>query len=108
LQYLKSKSFAPEADSKERDCVQHRSKGYYLLNGLLRKQTKPALGKIDKVVPPPKDRANLIRAIHIDTGHFGVHKTHSLLEPTYFGSGMFVQIRRSVFVHGMRSRKGKL
>jgi hypothetical protein len=70
LQYLKSKSFAPEADSKERDRVQHRSKGYFFLNGLLRKQTNPALGKIDKVVPPPKDRANLIRAIHIDTGHF--------------------------------------
>jgi hypothetical protein len=36
LHYLKRKSFAPEADSKERDRVQHRSKGYYFLNGLLR------------------------------------------------------------------------
>jgi hypothetical protein len=44
----------------------------------------PLTGKIDKVVPPPRERTNLIRAIHIEAGHFGVHKTHSLLEPTYF------------------------
>jgi hypothetical protein len=38
----------------------------------------------------------LIRAIHIEVGHFGVHKTHSLLEPTYFWSGIFAQVRKEV------------
>ena len=38
----------------------------------------------------------MIRAIHIEVGHFGVHKTHSLLEPTYFWSGMFAQVRKEV------------
>jgi hypothetical protein len=62
----------------------------------LKKRTSPLTGKIDKVVPPPQERTNLIRAIHIEVGHFGVHKTHSLLEPTYFWSGMFAQVRKEV------------
>jgi hypothetical protein len=38
----------------------------------------------------------LIRAIHIEVGNFEVHKTFSLLEPTYFWSGMFAQVRKEV------------
>ena len=96
LQFVKDKTFGPEVDAAERDRIQHRAKGYYILNGLLRKRVKQGSGKIDKVVPPPKDRANLIRAIHIEAGHFGVHKTYSLLEPTYFWSGMFTQVQKEV------------
>ena len=67
------------------------------MNRLLRKRSSSSLtGKIDRVVPAPKERVNLIRAIHIDVGHFGVQKTYSLLEPTYFWSGMFSQIRDEV------------
>jgi hypothetical protein len=66
------------------------------MNKLLRKRTSPLTGKIDKVVPPSQERTNLIRAIHKEAGHFGVHKTHSLLEPTYFWSGMFAQVRKEV------------
>jgi hypothetical protein len=66
------------------------------MNNLLRKRTSPHAGRIDKVVPPPKERVNLIQAIHIEVGPFGVHKTHSLLEPTYFWSGMFAQVRKEV------------
>jgi hypothetical protein len=66
------------------------------MNKLLRKRTSPLTGKIDKVVPPPLERTNLICAIHIEAGHFGVHKTHSLLEPTYFWSGMFAQVRKEI------------
>jgi hypothetical protein len=66
------------------------------MNNLLRKRTSPNAGRIDRVVPPPNERVNLIRAVHIEVGHFGVHKTHSLLEPTYFLSGMFAQVRKEV------------
>jgi hypothetical protein len=96
LQYLRDKTFEEGASAQERDRVQHRAKGYYFMNNLLRKRTSPHAGKIDKVVPPPKERVNLIRAVHIEVGHFGVHKTHSLLEPTYFWSGMFAQVRKEV------------
>jgi hypothetical protein len=85
LRYLRDKTFEEGASAQERDRVQHRAKGYYFMNNLLRKRTSPTARRIDKVVPPPKDRVNLIRAIHIEVGHFGVHKTFSLLEPTYLG-----------------------
>jgi hypothetical protein len=97
LQYLRDKTFEEGASAQERDRVQHRAKGYYFMNSnLLRKRTSPHTGRIDKVVLPPKERVNLIRAIHIEVGHFGVHKTHSLLEPTYFWSGMFAKVRKEV------------
>jgi hypothetical protein len=96
LRYLRDKTFEEGASAQERDRVQHRAKGYYFMNKLLRKRTSPLTGKIDKVVPPPQKRTNLIRAIRIEAGHFGVHKTHSLLEPTYFWSGMFAQVRKEV------------
>jgi hypothetical protein len=96
LRYLRDKTFEEGASAQERDRVQHRAKGYYFMNKLLRKRTSPLTGKIDKVVPPPRERTNLIRAIYIEAGHFGVHKTHSLLKPTYFWSGMFAQVRKEV------------
>jgi hypothetical protein len=89
LRYLRDKTFEEGASAQGRDRVQHRAKGYCFMNKLLRKRTSPLTGNIDKVVPLPQERTNLIRAIHIEAGHFGVHKTHSLLEPTYFWSGMF-------------------
>jgi hypothetical protein len=96
LRYLRDKTFEEGAGAQERDRVQHRAKDYYFMNNLLRKRTSPNAGKIDRVVPPPNERVNLIRAVHIEVGHFGVHKTHSLLEPTYFWSGMFAQVRKEV------------
>jgi hypothetical protein len=96
LWYLRDKTFEEGASAQERDRVQHRAKGYYFMNNFLRRRTSPHAGRFDKVVPPPKDRVNLIRAIHIEVGHFGVHKTFSLLKPTYFWSGMFAQVRKEV------------
>jgi hypothetical protein len=96
LRYLRHKTFEEGASAQERDRVQYRAKGYYFMNNLSRKRTSPSVGKIDKVVPPPNERVNLIRAVHIEVGHFEVHKTHSLLEPTYFWSGMFAQVRKEV------------
>jgi hypothetical protein len=96
LRYLRDKTFEEGASAQERDCVQHKAKDYYFINNILRKRTSSTAGRIDKVVPPPKDRVNLIRAIHVEVGHFGVHKTFSVLEPTYFWSGMFAQVRKEV------------
>jgi hypothetical protein len=51
---------------------------------------------VDKIVPEPHLRANLIRATHLDTGHFGIKKTYSLLEPVYIWAGMYEQVRFEV------------
>jgi hypothetical protein len=54
------------------------------------------LAGVDKIVPEPHLRANLIRATHLDTGHFGIKETNSLLEPVYIWAGMYEQVRFEV------------
>jgi hypothetical protein len=51
---------------------------------------------VDKIVPEPHLQANLIRATHSDTGHFGIKKSYSLLEPVYTWAGMYEQVRFEV------------
>jgi hypothetical protein len=51
---------------------------------------------VDKIVPEPHLRAKLIRTIHLDTGHFGIKKTYSLLEPVYTWASMYEQVRFEV------------
>jgi hypothetical protein len=41
LQYFRDKTFEEGASAWERDRVQHRAKGYYFMNNLLRKRTSP-------------------------------------------------------------------
>jgi hypothetical protein len=51
---------------------------------------------IDKIVPEPHLRANLIQATHLDTGHYEIKKTYSLPEPVYVWAGMYEQVRFEV------------
>jgi hypothetical protein len=51
---------------------------------------------IDKIVPEPHLRANLIRTTHVDTGPFEIKKTYSLLRPVYTWAGMYEQVRFKV------------
>jgi hypothetical protein len=51
---------------------------------------------VDKIVPEPHLRANLIRTTHLDTGHIGIKKTYSLLEPVYTWACMYEQVRFEV------------
>lgn len=94
LEYLQaSRRHSPGITAKERDRIWHRSKGYRFDNGVLYKRM--AAGT-EKVVPRPEQRANLIRRVHQDVGHYGVKKTYSLLEPTYWWVGMFNQVQYEV------------
>jgi hypothetical protein len=86
LAYLRSGSHAPEQTAAVKDQIQHRAKHYYFGNDLLRKRM---LAGVDKIVPEPHLWANLIRATHLDTGHFGIKKTYSLLEPVYIWASMY-------------------
>jgi hypothetical protein len=51
---------------------------------------------VDKIVSELHLRANLIRATHLDTGHFGIKKMYFLLEPVYIWAGMYEQVRFKV------------
>jgi hypothetical protein len=85
IAYLRTGSHAPGQTASVKDRIQHRAKHYYFENNLLRKQMPAGVDKINhKFMPEPHLRANLIRATHLDTGHFGIKKTYSLLEPEHF------------------------
>jgi hypothetical protein len=93
IAYLRTGSHAPEQTVPAKDRIQHRAKHYYFENDLLRKRMPAG---IDKIVPEPHLRTNLIRATHLDTGHYGIKKTYFLLEPVYVLTGMYEQVRFEV------------
>jgi hypothetical protein len=93
LVYLRTSSHAPGLTAAARDRVQHRAKHYHFENNLLRKHM---FAGVDKIVPEPHLRANLIRTTHLDTGHFGIKKTYSLLKPVYTWACMHEQVRFEV------------
>jgi hypothetical protein len=97
LAYLKTGSHALGLTAAAKDRVQHRAKHYLFENNLLRKRM-PADDIVDKIVPEPHLRANLNRATHLDTGHFGIKKTCSPMEPVYTWAGMYEQVRFEVCV----------
>jgi hypothetical protein len=90
IAYLRAGSHAPGQTLAVKDWVQHQAKHYYFENNLLPKRMPAG---VDKIVPEPHARANLIRATHLDTGHFEIKKTYSLLEPVYIWAGMYEQVR---------------
>jgi hypothetical protein len=89
IAYLRTGSHAPGQTASIKDRIQHRAKHYYFENNLLRKRMPAG---VDKIVPEPHLRANLIRATHLDTGHFEIKKTYSLSEPVYIWAGMYEQV----------------
>jgi hypothetical protein len=90
LAYLRTGSHASEQTAPAKDRIQHRAKHYDFENDLLRKRM---LAGIDKIVPEgsPHSWADLIRATTLDTGHYEIKKTYSLLEPVYVWAGMQVR-----------------
>jgi hypothetical protein len=66
---------------------------YRLKDGVLRRVEADGS---TRVVPRPDQRVNLICHAHQDVGHYGVRKTYSLLEPTYWWSGMMNEVKEEV------------
>jgi len=60
----------------EQDRINHRVDRFYWNNGLLF-QVWP--NGTRRIVPQPDQRASLVRQVHEDLGHFGVHMIHSML-----------------------------
>jgi hypothetical protein len=93
LAYLRTGSHAPGLTAAIKDRIQHRAKHFHFENNLLRKHISAG---VDKIVPEPHLRANLIQTTHLDTGHFGIKKTYFLLEAVYTWAGMYEQVRFEV------------
>ena len=93
MAYLETGAYADGATPKEKDRIWHRAQSYHLKKGVLRKRLADGATKI---VPRPEQRANLIRRVHQDVGHYGVLKTYSMLSPTYWWVGMYGQVQHEV------------
>ncbi|GAQ93234.1 hypothetical protein KFL_013780010, partial [Klebsormidium nitens] len=93
MAYLEAGVYANSVTPKQKDRIWHRARSYQLKDGVLRKRFADGTTKI---VPRPELRANLIRRVHQDVGHYGVLKTYSLLSPTYWWVGMYGQVQREV------------
>ncbi|GAQ92421.1 hypothetical protein with retrovirus polyprotein and Zinc finger, Ribonuclease H-like domains [Klebsormidium nitens] len=93
IEFLRVGSYPPDDSSQVRDRIWRRAQGYHIEHDLL---CRCVDGYGSKIVPKPDQRANLIRRVHMDIGHFGVKKTYSLLEPTYSWVSMFGQVETEV------------
>jgi hypothetical protein len=85
LRYLETCAHVSRISQRKRDCIWHRARTYRLKDGVLHRVEADGS---TRVVPKPDQRVNLICHAHQDVGHYGVRKTYSLLEPTYWWSGM--------------------
>jgi hypothetical protein len=109
LRYLRDKTFEEGASAQERDRVQHRANGYYFMNKLLRKRTSPLTGKIDKVVPPPRERTNLIsRHSHWSWSFRGPQDSLFVGADLLLEWNVCTGPQGSFFLHGLRSCEGEL
>lgn len=93
MKYLKHGELATTMSAKEKDRIQQRAKRF-MWEGDHLLQVWPDGNK--KVVPVPLERVKVIMHAHEDLGHFGVHKTHSLLQIHYWWRGMQTQVQQLV------------
>ncbi|GAQ80426.1 hypothetical protein KFL_000540030 [Klebsormidium nitens] len=93
MAYLEAGVYANGVTPKQKDRIWHRAQSYQLKDGVLRKRL---VDSATKIVPRPELRANLIRRVHQDVGHYGVLKTYSLLSPTYWWVRMYGQVQHEV------------
>ncbi|GAQ92482.1 hypothetical protein KFL_010250020 [Klebsormidium nitens] len=69
MAYLEAGVYANGVTPKHKDRIWHRAQSYQLKDGVLRKRL---VDGETKIVPRPELRANLIRRVHQDVGHYGV------------------------------------
>ena len=93
LTFLQDGVYPADATETVRNRIRHRAQGYFFQDGVLRKHL--TTGTV-KIVPRPEERRNLILRVHLDVGHYGVKRTYSLLEPTYWWVGMHGDVRTEV------------
>ena len=89
LHRMQHGDFPPGSISKERDRIAHRIARFYWENGLVFRRWPNGTRK---VVPRPDQRAQLVRQVHEELGHFGVRRTHSMLRNQYWWVGMYQEV----------------
>jgi transposase InsO family protein len=90
LHMLQHGEHLPGALHDERSRVRKRLRYYLWQEGTLRFRL-PTGGT--RIVPPPADRARLIKEAHARTGHFGHRRTHAQLLTSFWWYGMARDVR---------------
>ena len=94
IQYLQdNRVYRRHTSPKERDRIWRKAQSCRFENHTRVKVTNDGM---PKRVPPPEARAELVHNIHRQLGHFGVKRTYSLLEPTFWWAGMHEQVAKLV------------
>ena len=89
LHRMQHGDFPPGSSSKERDRIAHRIARFHWKNGLVFRRWP---NRTRKVVPRPDQRAQLVRQVHEELGHFGIRRTHSMLRNQYWWVGMHQEV----------------
>ena len=85
LHFLQRHARAPDTPAHERKRAERRAAAYEWSNGLLRRRMADGS---TRVVPPPADRADVVRQVHNQCGHFGEKRTVSLLQTGHWWRGL--------------------
>ena len=86
LHFLKTHKCQEESTSLNKDRVYRRAKGFRRLSHNLFKQQQH--GSQILLVPMPQEREDLVRRVHRDMGHFGIHRILDRLRINYWWKGM--------------------
>ena len=70
----------------EGDKISHRVARFRCDNGLLFLMWPHG---VRSIVPRPNQRDSLVRQVHVELGHFGVRRTHSMLRNQYWWTDMY-------------------
>ena len=89
LHRMQHGDFPPGSTSKERDRIAHRIARFHWENRLVFGRWPNGTRK---VVPRPDQRAQLVKQVHEELGHFGVRCTDSMLRNQYWWVGMHQEV----------------
>ena len=86
LHLLKTHKYQQELTPLNKDRVYRRAKGFrWLSHNLFKVQHN---GSRLLLVPPPSERQELVRSVHRDMGHFGIHRILDRMRRNYWWKGM--------------------
>ena len=94
LQFLKTHKYTTGLTPLTKDRVYRRAKSFRWMAHNLYKVDRD--GKQLLLVPPTIDRIDLVRKIHRDIGHFGVHRMLDRLRRNYWWKGMDETVKEVV------------
>ena len=94
IRYIKDSKFTDatliQLTKSERVRIFRRANKFYMVAGVLYRLMSNGLAK---EVPPPDKRANIVRTLHEQCGHFGRRRTTHLLLLSYWWKGLYGDVR---------------